>query len=190
MRRMNGSVNSKKGQKYFQLVSMNIDSQKRMRQTPEAEQAAQASSNLANQILEEIDEVKSIEDLIHCEMMLQTLDSLSATSQHDKSSIENAKGEYRQLSETVAQMRENPDEYFRANKALKGTGGDVRKLPRGRIQHIYSNITRMQDRAAFAPDEERKVWEARIKLARKTVDMLRAMHKALVKEYESRYFLE
>jgi hypothetical protein len=48
----------------------------------------------------------------------------------------------------------------------------------------------MQDRAAFAPDEERKVWDARIKLARKTVDMLRAMHKVLVKEYENRYFPE
>ena len=190
MRRMNGSVNSKEGHEFLQLVNWKIEFQKRVWQTPEAGQAVQASSNLANRILEAVDKAKSIEDLIHYEMVLQTLDRLSATSQHDKTSVQNAEREYRQLSETVTQMRENPDEYFRANKALRDTGGDFRKLPRGRIQHIHANIARLQNRATFAPDDDREVWEARIKLAEKTLDILRVMHKRLVKEYESKNFPE
>lgn len=190
MRQMNDGANSKEKQEFVRLVGNKVESQELARQTPEAEQSAKACDELSKRILGVIDEADSIEDLIYCEMVLQTLDRLSATSQRDKNSIENAQKEYRQLSETITQMRENPDEYFRANKALKGTDGDFRKLPRGRIQHIYSNVSRMQNRAAFATNEERKVWDARIKLAEKTVDMLRAMHKALVKEYESRYFPE
>lgn len=186
MRRMNGNVSTKEGRQFLRLVSRDIASHERMRQTPEAKQAEQTSGDLAKRILEVIEDAKSVEDLIHYEMVLQTLDRLSAKDRHDKSSVANAERDYRQLSETVAQMRENSDEYFRANVALRDTGGDFRKLPRGRIQHIHANVARMQNRAAFASDEERVVWEARIKLAEKTVEMLRAMHKKLVKEYESK----
>ncbi len=185
MRQMNNDVNSKEGRRFLQRVGRKIELQKRMRQTSEAKQAAKASDDLAKRIFESIAEAESIEDLIHYEMVLQTLDQLSAQNQHDQSSIENAQREYRQLSETVTQMRENPDEYFRANVAFRDTGGDFRKLPRGRIQHIHANIARLQNRATFAADDERGVWEARIKLAEKTMEMLRAMHKKLAKEHES-----
>ena len=184
MRQMTGDLNSKEGRAFLHLVDHKIELQKLMRKTPEAEQAAKASDELANRIREATDAAKSIEDLIHYEMVLQTLDRLSAKSPHDITSVENAQREYRQLSETIAQMRENPGEYFRANKALRDTGGDVRKLPRGRVQHIHANVARLQNRATFAADEDREVWQARTKLAEKTADMLRAMHRSLVKEHE------
>lgn len=185
MRRMNGNVTSKEGREFYQLVFDKTESQKRMRQTPEAKKAIKNSDDLAKRILDATDAAESIEDLIHYEMVLQDLDKLSAQSQQDQASIANAQRDYRQLSETVAQMRRNPREYLRANIAFRDTGGDIRKLPRGRIQHIHANIARLRNRTTFAPEEERGVWDARIKLADRTIALLRAMHKKLVNEYES-----
>ncbi len=182
MRRMNDNASSKEGHAFLQLVQKNIESQERMRQTLEAERAALGSRELVDRIVAATDKAKTIEDLIHYEMVLQKLDLLSATSQRDKASVKNAQSDYRQLSETVAQMRETPAEYFRANIAFRGTGGDFRKLPKGRVQHITINIARLQERAAFAYDDEQSVCRARIAL--KTISLLRAMHEKLVKSRE------
>ena len=81
-------------------------------------------------------------------------------------------------------MRRNPEEYLRANMGMHDTGGDIRKMPRGRIQQIHSNATRLRNRAAFSPEEERRLWDARMLLAEKTADMLRGMHDALVETHE------
>ncbi len=186
MSRRHDSVDGEADYKFFRLVALGIESLEEMRQTPEAKKAIQSRNALANLILETVVErTETIESLIHCEAVLQQLDERSARSKQDKTSIENA-----QRDSTVAQMRRNPDEYFQANVALRDTGGDFRKLPRGRIQQIHANIARLRNRAAFAPEEEVNIWEARIQLAEKTAEMLRAMHKQLVKEYESRHFPE
>lgn len=185
MRRMNDDVKSKEGKEFFLFAHRKIDSLEKMRRTPEAKEAAQASSELANRILEAMDNAKSIEDLIHYEMVLQKLDLFSARTQRDKTSVRNAQRDYQQLSQTVSQMRENPAEYFRANIAFRGTHGDFRKMPRGRIQHITINVARLQERAAFAYDDEQNVCEARIKLAKKTIASLRTLHEKLVKEREA-----
>ena len=182
MRRMNGNATSKEGKGFFRFARREIESLEKMRRTPEARNAAQASSELVKSILDATDKARTIEDLIHYEMVLQSLDLLSARSQRDKTSVENAQRDYVQLSQTVAQMRESPAEYFRANIAFRGTDGGFRKMPNGRIQHINANIARMQNRAAFAYDDEQKVCEARIALAGKTIALLRSMHEALVKD--------
>ncbi len=155
-----------------------------MRQTPEAQKAARVSNTLTGRILDATEKAKSVEELIHYEMVLQKLDLLSTTGKRDKASVKNAQRDYRQLSETVSQMRENPAEYFRANVAFRDTHGDFQIMPRGRIQHITINVARLQNRAAFAYDDEQKVCEARIALAGKTIALLRSMHKALVKEHD------
>jgi hypothetical protein len=168
---------SSAGRRFLRLATRNIDAQNRMRRTPEAEEVVKASGALAKSILQAVECAETIEELIHYEMVLQRIDELSAQSQQDKTSIENAQRDYRQLSETVAQMRRNPSEYFRANIAFRDTSGDFRKLPRGRVQQIHANVARLRNRASFAPEEERNVWDARLKLAAKTEEMLRALHK-------------
>ena len=184
LKRMNDSVTSGAGRRFLRLATRNIDAQNRMRRTPEAEEVVKASGALAKSILQAVECAETIEDLIHYEMVLQRIDELSAQSQQDKTSIENAQRDYRQLSETVAQLRRNPNEYFRANMAFRDTAGDFRKLPRGRVQHIHANVARLRNRASFAPEEERNVWDARLKLAAKTEEMLRALHKSKIKEYK------
>lgn len=186
MSQLNDGEKSSEWLSFFQLVSRKIELRDRMMQTPEAGQAIQASDDLSSRILEVIDSAETIEKLIHYEMILQNLDRLFAQSQQEQNSIDNAQREYRQLSDTVAQMRRNPEEYFQANIAFRETGRDFRKLPRGRIQHIHSNITRLRNRATFAPEEDRMMWEARIKLADKTIDVLRSMHRSLVKKYDGK----
>lgn len=184
MHRMNDAADSEEGHDFFRFVRRKIESVGKMRRTPEAKKAERAGCDLANRICKAAEKAESIEDLIHYEMVLQKLDLLSAKSPRDKSSVENAQRDYRQLSETIGQMRENPAEYFRANISFRDTRGDFRKLPKGRIQHISINVARMQDRAAFAAEDDQSVCEARIKLAGKTIAMLRAMHKELVEERE------
>lgn len=167
---------------FIQLVSRGVRSLERMRQTAEAKKLIRDRNALAVRILEAIDNAASVEDLIKYEIVLQSLDERLAQSPEDKASIENAQRDYRQLLVTVAQMRRNPYEYFQANIALRETGGDFRKMPRGRIEHIRANVTRLRNRASFAPEEEREIWDARLKLAEKTAEMLRALHKSLAKE--------
>lgn len=184
MNRMNGNENSDAGRRFFRLASRHIDAEKQMRQTPEAKQVEKSRNTLAESVLNAIDSAEAVEDLIHYEMVLQRVDELSAQSPQDKASIKNAQRQYWQLSETVAQMRRNPYEYFRANMALGGTDGGFWKIPRVRIQHINSNVTRLRNRASFALEEERNFWNVRLKLAEKTKEMLRTLHKSLAEEYE------
>jgi hypothetical protein len=124
--------------------------------------------------------------LIQYEVALQQLDERSAHNEQDITSIRNAQRDYRQLAETISQMRRNPDEYLRANVAMHDTGGDIRKMPRGRIQQIHANMARLRNRAAFSLEEEHTIWNARIQLAEKTAEMLRDIHNVVVKEHEQK----
>ncbi len=76
MRQMNDDVSTEEGWEFLQLVERKIEFQERMKRTREAKEAAKVSDKLANRILAAMDAAKSIEDLIHYEMVLQTLDRL------------------------------------------------------------------------------------------------------------------
>ncbi len=183
MSRMNNSLNTKMARQMLELVLESIDSQEITRTSPEAENVAQAQRALAAEITRTISESRTIEELIHCEMVLQRLDKSFAGTKRDVTSIENAERDYRQLAETIEQMRSSAEAYFKANLSIREVGGDARKMPRGRgLQQISANKARMQNRASFAPEEQRIVLDARIKLAEKTEGMLRTLHVNLVKE--------
>jgi hypothetical protein len=182
MNREHGGLSDSADHTFVQLVLMGVEAISAMRQTPEAQKAIQNRNDLARSILEAAEQSETIEELIHCEVVLQQLDEHSAHDPQDLTSIRNAQRDYRQLMETVAQMRRNPEEYLRANMGF----GDVRELPRGRIQQVLSNLTRLRNRAAFSPEEERQIWDARIRLAEKTAEMLRGMHRFCVEEYETK----
>lgn len=184
MNRMNNKRSDKANQDFVKLVGHGIDFLKAMRKTPEAQKVIANRNELADRILQAIAEAETIEDLLEYEIALQRLDEYSAHDPQDLTSIKNAQRDYRQLTETISQMRRNPEEYLRANMGMHDTGGDIRKMSRGRIQQIYSNLTRLRNRAAFSPAEERHLWDARIQLAEKTAEMLRTMHENIVEKYE------
>lgn len=184
MNRTSAKKNDKVQGDFARLVGSGIDFLKAMRQTPEAKSVIENRNELADRILHAIGQAETLEDLIEYEVALQRLDEYSAHDPQDITSIQNAQRDYRQLSETISQIRRNPEEYLRANMGMHDTGGDIRKMPRGRIQQIYSNTTRLRNRAAFSPVEERQLWDARVLLAEKTVDMLRGMHDASVEKQE------
>lgn len=179
MNRENGSLTDSIDQTFIRLVLLGAESIEAMRRTPEAIIAIQTRNDLARSILEAVGQAETIEELIHCEVMLQRLDEYSAHDPQDLTSIKNAQRDYRQIIETVSQMRRNPEEYLRANMGF----GDVRELPRGRIQQVLSNLARLRNRAAFSPEEERQIWDARTRLAEKTAEMLRTMHRNVVEEH-------
>ncbi len=146
-------------------------------------QKAIASSNaLSEEILAAVKKSKTIEELIKHEMALQKLDLLLAQTDQDRTSIANAQRDYQQLLRTVKQMRRNTEEYFEANMSLRETGGDIAKIPASRgLKQLAANKARLQNRAAFASDEQRSVWEARAVLAGKTAERLHSLHGDLVK---------
>lgn len=184
MNRMTGKGGDSANNDFARLVAHGVGYLDAMRKTPEAKRVIQNRNDLTKRILKAIDEAKTIEELLDYEVALQRLDEYSAHDPQDITSIQNAQRDYRQLSETISQIRRNPEEYLRANMGMHDTGGDIRKMPRGRIQQIYSNTTRLRNRAAFSPVEERQLWDARVLLAEKTVDMLRGMHDASVEKQE------
>lgn len=150
------------------------------RQTPEAKEAQKKQEQLAKLIAQAMDAATTVEELIYIERSLQDIDTLQAVTPQDQTSIENAKRDYRQIAATIDQMRRAPNEYFKANQSMKETGGDFRKIPRSRgLQQISGNKARLQNRASFAVEDERKVWEARIALAGKTEEMVQTLHKNL-----------
>ncbi len=150
------------------------------RQTPEAKEAQERHAQFAELIAKLMHNAKTVEDLLYIEKLLQDIDTLQAVTPHDQTSIENAKRDYRQIAATIDQMRRAPNEYFKANQSMKETGGDFRKIPRSRgLQQISGNKARLQNRASFAVEDERKVWEARIALAGKTEEMVQTLHKNL-----------
>ncbi len=187
MNRMSDSGGSKASRDFLRLVVFGAEFQRAMRKTPEARKVIDNRNKLTDRILKAVEQAETIEDLIEYEVALQRLDEYSAHDPQDIASIQNAQRDYRQLSETISQMRRNPEEYLRANMGMHDTGGDIRKMPRGRIQQIHSNATRLRNRAAFSPEEERRLWDARILLAEKTADMLRGMHDALVEKHEQQH---
>ncbi len=186
MNRMNNNLTTKLARHMVPLLANSIELQGKMRRSYEAQKAIESQNTLAREILQATDDAKTIEDVIHCEMVLQRLDKTLAQTERDRTGIENAERDYKQLAETVQQMRKDPEAYFRANLSIRETGGDFKKIPRSRgLQQISANKARMQNRASFAPEEQRNVWEARVKLAEKTEGMLRTFHNNLVKNRES-----
>ncbi len=186
MRRMNNRLDDKDARNFGKLMSATVRSRNNMRQTPEALEAIENDKRLAAFITALMDKASSVEDLVRQEMVLQRLDKLLAQSEQDKSSIENAERDYRKLAKIVEQMRRNPAEYFEANLSLRETRDDFSKMPRARgPEQINANKTRLQNRALFAPEEQRAVWKARIALADKTMVMFRALHDRLAKNHEN-----
>lgn len=182
MNRMSGKKSSRANNDFARLVALGNTLQGVMRETPEAKKVIKNREDLADRILEAINQAEAIEDLIEYEVALQRLDEYSAHDPQDLTSIRNAQRDYGQLVETIAQMRRNPEEYLRANMGF----GDARELPRGRIQQVLSNLTRLRNRAAFSPEEERQMWDARMRLAEKTAEMLRTMHRIVVEEHDQK----
>ena len=183
MSRMNNNLNTKIARQLVPWLADSIEAQEKMRRSPEAKMAIERQNELAEAILRAIDDARTVEDAIHTEMVLQRLDKSLAQTERDRTGIENAERDYRQLAETVEQMRGDPEAYFKANLSIRETGGDFRKIPRSRgLQQISANKARMLNRASFAPEEQRNVWEARAGLAGKTESMLRAFHNTLVRD--------
>ncbi len=162
-----------------------ISTTQEARKTPEMLEAIRQSEILAEEILAAMENSTSIEQLIEHEMSLQQLDTLLAQTDQDRSSIKNAQRDYQQLLRTVKQMRRNTLEYFEANLSLKEAGGDIGKIPGSRgLKQLAANKARLQNRAAFASEEQRSVWEARAILAGKTAERLNTLHTNLVKKLE------
>lgn len=185
MRRMNNRLDNKNARNLVELMSATVRSRNNMRQTPEAVEAIENDKRLAVFITASMDKANSVEELIRQEMVLQRLDRSLAQSEQDKSSIENAERDYRKLAKIVDQMRRSPAEYFEANLSLRETRDDFRKIPRARgPEQINANKARLQNRALFAPEEQRAVWKARIALADKTMTMFRTLHDILAKNHE------
>ena len=191
MRRMNNRLDNKNARNLVELMSATVQARSNMRQTPEAVEAIENDKRLAAFITASMDKANSVEELIRQEMVLQRLDRSLAQSEQDKSSIENAERDYRKLAKIVDQMRRNPAEYFEANLSLRETRDDFRKMPHARgPEQINANKARLQNRALFAPEEQRAVWKARVKLADKTMTMFRTLHDTLAKNHENNDVLE
>lgn len=155
------------------------------RRSSEMQTAIEQSKYLAAIIISSAGKAATVEQLTWQEMALQSLDVLMAHSEQDRAGIRNAQRDYMQVIKTVEQMRQSPQEYFRANESLKETGGDFKKMPRSRgLQQIQGNKARMQNRASFTPEEQQAIWQARITLAEKTEASLRELHNTLVIDHE------
>jgi hypothetical protein len=138
----------------------------------------------AQRILAANEKFDVIEDMIVFEQALQKGDFLKATSNEDRNSIRAAQRSYEQLSKTIAQMRKTPDAYFEFVMGHKDTRGDPRKIVKGNsLDFIAGNITRMQNRKQFVPESEKEVWDARIAMAKKTIDMFKTLHDNLAANF-------
>jgi hypothetical protein len=170
----------------FAASASNMDSRlQQARETPEMKAYRESRVNFANDIVTATENAKSVEALVYIEMLHQDIDERNAKTAKDKTSVENAKREYKQILETLGQMRKRPDQYFSANLSIKETRGDFKKMPRSRgLQQLDGNMTRLENRSSFASEEDLKVWDARIALVGKTKSMLKTLHNDLVAKYE------
>ncbi len=171
------------------LVSMATKSARmhlRAERSKVVQDARQADRDFARNILAAAESAASVEDLIALEQNLQKSDLLKVKANEDRSSIIAAQRKYGQFAMTIAQMRNNPDSYIRLCMAnIKNTTADPRRIiTENSLAFINGNVTRMQSRAAFAPEGEREVWEARIAVAGKTADMFRELHESLAAAFE------
>ncbi len=181
---MNRNINAKIAKQLSLATSKSNQTEAKLMQSTEAIRDKNAKEELAKIILAATKNAHTVEDLLHIERTLQTLDKGKAVTPHDQTSIKNAERDYAQITDTIDQMRTAPDEYFKANRSLKETGGDVKKMPRSRgLQQINGNKARMQNRASFADENNRLVWDARIALAEKTASMLKTLHDTLAAEF-------
>lgn len=156
--------------------------------SPLVQEARQADRIFAQKILAAIDKAKSIEDLIYLEKTLQKLDLLRARNPEDRDSIIAAQKRYDQLSMTIEQIRTNPDTYIRLCMAnIKNVNSNPYRIPyENSIAFINGNVTRLRNRAAFAPDSERDIWEARIAAAERMVEMFKELHNAAAAEFDEK----
>lgn len=169
------------------LASESLKTHSKLEQSRLGREARAADHDFSAKIRDILGNAKTIEDLIFLEQSLQKLDLLKAKTPQDKSSISASQKSYTQLSKTLAHMRSTPDSYFHMNMGHKDTGGDPEKIVTGNsLDFIAGNITRMQNRASFSPDSERDVWDARIAVARKTIDLFKNLHKTLAGDFEKK----
>lgn len=169
------------------LATQSVKAHLELEQSRPGLRARDLDRNFAQEIRDILGKAQSIEDLIFLEQSLQKLDLLKAKTPQDKSSISASQKSYTQLSKTLAHMRSTPDSYFHMNMGHKDTGGDPEKIVTGNsLDFIAGNITRMQNRASFSPDSERDVWDARIAVARKTIDLFKNLHKTLAGDFEKK----
>lgn len=167
-------IGTKSTQKHLELEQSQLG-----RETREADH------EFAQQILDASGKAKSVEDLVFLEQSLQKIDMMKAKAEQDRNSIAASQKNYIQFSRTIEQMRKAPGSYLRLNMGHKDTGGDPEKIVKGNsLDFITGNITRMQNRASFSPESERDIWDARIAVARKTIELFQSLHRTLVKDFE------
>lgn len=156
-----------------------------MRATPQARKYRSEQEALVAIIQNAMNSAKRVEDLIQLEMTLQEMDRDQAFTEQEQGSIDKAQTAYREIVHTVEQMRRSPEEYIRANLSI--TSQNIAKMPdvRGPMK-IRGNLARLQNRAMFAPEEDRQVWDARVSLANRTEGMLKELHKTLIAECEKK----
>lgn len=151
-----------------------------MRATPEAAKYREEQGKLVAKITAATNSAKRIEDLIFLEMALQKMDMAQAQTEQEIGSIQKAQTAYQELLRTVDQMRRSPEEYSEANLSISSQ--EPEKIPdvRGPAK-LRSNLARLQNRAMFATEEDRGVWEARVGLAHATGNIIKTMHKDALK---------
>ncbi len=164
----------------FSITSRVAEAREKMRATPEAAKYREEQEEFTKAIMRATESAKRVEDLIYLEMALQEMDRAQAQTEQETGSINKAQTAYQELLHTVDQMRRSPEEYFEANLSISSQ--EPEKMPdvRGSAK-IRGNLARLQNRAMFANEEDRSVWEARISLAHKMNSMLKTMHKDLTK---------
>ena len=154
-----------------------------MRATPQAKEYREKQEILAQRILKAVNTAKRIEDLVYLEMALQEMDREQAQTEQEQGSIDKAQRDYRELVHAIDQMRTAPNEYMKANLSI--TSQNITKMPEARgPAKIRGNLVRLQNRAMFSNEEDRKVWDARIALAGKTASLLQELHKNLAATFE------
>lgn len=157
-------------------------------QSSPVREARQADRDFAQKILTAAEKAESVEELVFIEKSLQKFDLMKAKTPEDRSSIVASQKRYEQLGMTLEQMRKNPDGYIMLCMAnIKNANADPYKIMMDNsLSFINGNVTRMRNRASFASDSEREVWNARIIVAKKTAGLFRELHESLAAAFEQK----
>lgn len=123
----------------------------------------------------------NLDALLDLEKNLQQIDSRDAKTELETNSVNKAIADYKQIGAVVAQMRRSPTEYVLANESMQPDGT---KQPQQRgPNQIRANIARLNNRNSFPSPEYQAIWEARIKLAKATLQKLAELHEATIARY-------
>lgn len=160
----------------------------RAEQSPLVLEARKADDDFAEEILAAMQKVNTVEDAIFLEKSLQRMDLLRAKNEEDRDSITAAQKRYEQFGMTIELARKNPDSYIRLCMAnIKNKNASpYHILAENSIAFVNGNTTRLRSRAAFVPDSERGIWDARIALAEKTIELFTELHNSLADGFEEK----